>query len=60
MAAQGEAVVAQGLSQVCQLVRQMRGEAGDGQVKKTKLVNGLAQTYGYAGNNAACILSKAW
>jgi acetyl-CoA acetyltransferase len=60
LAAQGEAVVAQGLSQVCQLVRQMRGECGEGQVKKTKLVNGLAQTYGYAGNNAACILQKAW
>lgn len=60
VAAQGEAVVAQGLSQVCQLVRQMRGEAGDGQVKKAKLDKGLAQTYGYAGNNAACILQKAW
>jgi acetyl-CoA acetyltransferase len=60
VAAQGEAVVAQGLSQVCQLVRQMRGECGKGQVKKTKLINGLAQTYGYAGNNAACILTKAW
>jgi acetyl-CoA acetyltransferase len=60
VAAQGEAVVAQGLSQVCQLVRQMRGECGAGQVKKTKLNTGLAQTYGYAGNNAACILTKAW
>lgn len=60
VAAQGEAVVAQGLSQVCQLVRQMRGECGEGQVKKTKLNVGLAQTYGYAGNNAACIISKAW
>jgi acetyl-CoA acetyltransferase len=60
LASQGEAVVAQGLSQVAQLAIQMRGEGGAGQVKKQKLVNGLAQTYGYAGNNAACILTKAW
>jgi acetyl-CoA acetyltransferase len=55
----GEAVVAQGLAQVCELVWQLRGEAGDRQVKKDVKV-ALAQTYGYAGNNAACILSRAW
>jgi acetyl-CoA acetyltransferase len=55
----GEAVVAQGLFQIYELVKQLRGEAGQRQVKK-KLKVGLAQTYGYAGNNAACILSKAW
>lgn len=55
----GEAVVAQGMYQVYELVKQLRGEAGDRQVKKDLKV-GLAQTYGYAGNNAACIVSKAW
>jgi len=55
----GEAVVAQGLYQVYELVKQLRGEAGDRQVKKDIKV-ALAQTYGYAGNNAACIVSKAW
>jgi acetyl-CoA acetyltransferase len=60
VASMGEAVVAQGLAQVYQLAVQMRGECGEGQVKKQKLNVGLAQTYGYAGNNAACIISKAW
>jgi acetyl-CoA acetyltransferase len=55
----GEAVVAQGLAQVCELVWQLRGEAGERQVKK-KVETALAQTYGYAGNNAACIVSKGW
>jgi acetyl-CoA acetyltransferase len=55
----GEAVVAQGLFQIYELAKQLRGEAGQRQVKK-KLKIGLAQTYGYAGNNAACVLSKAW
>lgn len=55
----GEATVAQGLNQVFSCVRQLRGEAGDGQVKKNVKV-ALAQTYGYAGNNGACILSRAW
>jgi acetyl-CoA acetyltransferase len=56
----GEAVVAQGLAQVCELVWQLRGEAGDRQVRKDHLKVALAQTYGYAGNNAACIVSRAW
>jgi len=55
----GEAVVAQGLAQVCELVWQLRGEAGERQVKK-EIKYALAQTYGYAGNNAATILSKGW
>ena len=55
----GEAVVAQGLFQIYELVKQLRGEAGERQVKNSLKV-ALAQTYGYAGNNAACILSKAW
>lgn len=55
----GEAVVAQGLFQIYELVKQLRGEAGERQVKNNPKV-GLAQTYGYAGNNAACLLSRAW
>ncbi len=55
----GEAVAAQGLFQINSLVDQLRGEAGESQVKKeVKLA--LAQTYGYAGNNAACLLGRAW
>ncbi len=55
----GEAVAAQGMFQINSVVDQLRGEAGDAQVKKdVKLA--LAQTYGYAGNNAACLLSRAW
>lgn len=55
----GEAVAAQGMFQINSVVDQLRGEAGEAQVKKdVKLA--LAQTYGYAGNNAACIVSKAW
>ena len=55
----GEAVAAQGIFQINSIVDQLRGEAGEAQVKKDVKV-ALAQTYGYAGNNAACILSKAW
>ncbi len=55
----GEAVVAQGLFQIYELVKQLRGEAGERQVKNNPKV-AVAQTYGYAGNNAACVVSKAW
>jgi len=55
----GEAVVAQGLFQIYELVKQLRGEAGERQVQNNPKV-GIAQTYGYAGNNAACILSRGW
>jgi acetyl-CoA acetyltransferase len=55
----GEAVAAQGIYQLNAAVDQLKGEGGEAQVKKDVNVV-LAQTYGYAGNNAACILSKAW
>jgi len=55
----GEATVAQGLWQVIEVGRQLRGEAGGGQITNNPKV-GLAQSYGYAGNNGVCILSQAW
>ncbi len=55
----GEAVVAQGLFQIYELIKQLRGEAGERQVKHNPEV-AVAQTYGYAGNNAACVVSRAW
>jgi len=55
----GEAVAAQGLLQITSCVEQLRGEAGGCQLKKDVKV-AFAQTYGYAGNNAACLLSRAW
>jgi acetyl-CoA acetyltransferase len=55
----GEAITAQGLYFVCEAVEQLRCEAGERQVKKDVEV-AFTQTYGYAGNNAACIVSKAW
>ncbi len=55
----GEATVAQGLWQVIEIAIQLRGEAGGRQVTNNPKV-GLAQSYGYAGNNAVCILGKAW
>lgn len=58
-AATGEAVAAQGLLQITSCVEQMRGEAGGCQLEKDVKV-AFAQTYGYAGNNAACLLSRAW
>jgi len=57
--AAGEALTAQGLYGICELVEQLKGEAGKKQVKKDVKV-AYAQTYGYAGNNAACIFSRAW
>ena len=50
----GEAVTAQGLAQICELVWQLRGQAGERQVKGAKV--GMAQTYGMLGNSAAAIL----
>ena len=55
----GEATVAQGLWQVIEIARQLRGEGGGGQVPNNPKV-GLAQSYGYAGNNGVCILSKSF
>jgi len=57
--AAGEALTAQGLYGICELVEQLKGEAGKKQVKKDAKV-AYAQTYGYAGNNGACIFSRAW
>jgi acetyl-CoA acetyltransferase len=50
----GEALAAQGLAQICEIVWQLRGEAGVRTVKNAKV--GLAQTYGMAGNSASAIL----
>jgi acetyl-CoA acetyltransferase len=50
----GEAVAAEGLLQVCELVCQLRGQAGARQVEGAKV--GMAQTYGMLGNSAAAIL----
>lgn len=55
----GEATVAQGLWQVIEIGIQLRGEGGGRQIMNNPKV-GLAQSYGYAGNNGVCILSKAW
>ncbi len=55
----GEATVAQGLWQVVEVGRQIRGEAGGGQITNNPKV-GLAQSYGYAGNNGVAIISRAW
>jgi len=55
----GEATVAQGLWQVIEVGIQLRGEGGGRQITNNPKV-GLAQSYGYAGNNGVCILSKAW
>jgi acetyl-CoA acetyltransferase len=55
----GEATVVQGLWQTIEIGIQLRGEAGGRQCTNNPTV-GLAQSYGYAGNNGVCILSKAW
>ena len=54
--ANGEPIGASGLRQVHELVRQLRGEAGDRQVAGTPLV-GFAQVYGAPGTAAATILT---
>jgi len=55
----GEVLTADGIMRVCELVWQLRGQAGERQIKKDLKV-GLAITYGYMGNNAAVVVSKAW
>jgi len=52
----GEAVAAQGLLQINELVLQLRGQAGKRQVEGAKV--GMAQTYGMGGNSAAAILKR--
>ncbi|HUO37360.1 MAG TPA: thiolase family protein [Mycobacterium sp.] len=54
--ANGEPIGASGLRQVHELVRQLRGEAGDRQVDGTPRV-GFAQVYGAPGTAAATILT---
>jgi acetyl-CoA C-acetyltransferase len=54
--ANGEPIGASGLRQVHELVRQLRGEAGDHQVPGTPKV-GFAQVYGAPGTAAATLLS---
>ncbi len=55
--ANGEPIGASGLRQVHELVRQLRGEAGDRQVPGAPKV-GLAQVYGAPGTASATILSR--
>jgi acetyl-CoA acetyltransferase len=52
----GEAVAAQGLAQVCELVWQLRGEAGDRQVEGARV--GMSQVYG-GGSNSGAVIAKA-
>jgi acetyl-CoA C-acetyltransferase len=54
--ANGEPIGASGLRQVHELVRQLRGEAGDRQVSGQPQV-GFAQVYGAPGTASATILS---
>jgi acetyl-CoA C-acetyltransferase len=54
--ANGEPIGASGLRQVHELVRQLRGEAGDRQVPGTPRV-GFAQVYGAPGTAAATVLA---
>ncbi len=49
----GEAVGAQGLLQIYEAIVQLRGQAGDRQVKNAKV--GMTQTYGQMGNSATAI-----
>lgn len=52
----GEATTAQGLFQLCEMTRQLRGQAGARQVPNAKV--GLAQTLGLGGNATAVILKR--
>lgn len=52
----GEATTAQGLFQICEVGWQLRGNAGERQVKDAKV--GLAQTLGLGGNGSASILKR--
>ncbi|MBB3602844.1 acetyl-CoA acetyltransferase [Mycolicibacterium sp. BK556] len=55
--ANGEPIGASGLRQVHELVRQLRGQAGDRQVPTNPRV-GIAQVYGAPGTASATILSR--
>lgn len=56
LASFGEASAAQGALQIFEVVTQLRGGAGQRQVKDAKV--GMAQTYGAGGNSATVILKK--
>jgi acetyl-CoA acetyltransferase len=56
LASFGEASAAQGALQIHEVVTQLRGEAGERQVKGAKV--GMAQTYGAGGNSASVILKR--
>ena len=51
----GEAVSAEGLLQIIELVKQLRGEAGARQVEGARV--GMSQTYGQLGNSSSAILT---
>jgi len=55
----GEAVYAQALMEVYEVFRQLRGEAGERQVKKNAKI-GLATAYGAYGSYGSIILERAW
>ncbi len=50
----GEAIAAQGLLQICEVVEQLRGAAGSRQIEGARV--GIAQTYGQLGNSSTAIL----
>ena len=50
----GKALSAQGILQMCGIVKQLRGRAGPRQVEGAKV--GMGQTYGQLGNSASIIL----
>jgi acetyl-CoA acetyltransferase len=51
--AKGHPVGATGVAQICDLVLQIRGEAGDRQVRRNRI--GLAQNLG--GSGASCVVT---
>ncbi len=56
LASFGEAVPAQAIAQVCELVRQLRGEAGDRQVADARV--GLSANQGLFGHGSAVIVVR--
>jgi acetyl-CoA acetyltransferase len=57
LSSSGEAVSAQGLQQICEVVWQLRGEVGKRQIPGPPKV-GMAQTYGMMGNSGTAILKR--
>lgn len=53
----GEAVAAQGIAQIYELIQQLRGNAGERQVEDAEI--GLGQTYGAYGNSSVTILRRS-